>query len=156
MERALALSVRKLAMPSRYEHMTNPLGASVVPSASAHWADHCALCHANDGSGNTTIGKHLYPRAPDMRAAATQQLSDGELYYIINRGVRFTGMPAWGEVGDSDRETWALVAFIRSLPTLTEEQVKALKMLNPLPAAIVQARQEENEFLSGGDSRRGH
>ncbi len=35
-----------------------------------------------------------------MRLHATQQLSDGELYYIIHNGVRWTGMPAWGEPGN--------------------------------------------------------
>jgi hypothetical protein len=29
-----------------------------------------------------------------MRHAGTQQLSDGELYYIIHNGVRWTGMSA--------------------------------------------------------------
>ena len=60
-------------------------------------ADHCATCQANGGSGQTEIGQNLYPKAPDMRLPRTQNLRDGEIYYIINNGVRLTGMPAWGE-----------------------------------------------------------
>ena len=56
-----------------------------------HFADHCATCHANDGSGNTEMGRGLYPKAPDMRLPATQNLSDAELFYIIENGVRLTG-----------------------------------------------------------------
>jgi mono/diheme cytochrome c family protein len=68
-----------------------PLTKELIDGARRHFADHCASCHANDGSGKTTPGQGLYPRAPDMRTANTQSLSDGELFFIIEHGVRFTG-----------------------------------------------------------------
>jgi mono/diheme cytochrome c family protein len=75
----------------------------VLAEARAHFADHCAICHSNNGSGNTQIGQNLYPKAPDMRLPQTQNLSDGEIYYTIHNGIRLTGMPAWGtEVKDDD------------------------------------------------------
>jgi mono/diheme cytochrome c family protein len=75
-----------------------------------HFADHCAICHANDGSGDTLFGKNLYPKPPDMRSAETQSKPDGELYYTIQNGVRLTGMPAFGEdQGTADADTWKLV-----------------------------------------------
>ena len=40
------------------------------------------------------LGEDFYPKPPDMRADATQRLTDGEIFYIIENGVRFTGMPA--------------------------------------------------------------
>ena len=55
--------------------------------------------------GETLIGRGLYPKPPDMTAGGTQQLTDGELYTIIENGVRFTGMPAFGE--EAGYETWA-------------------------------------------------
>ena len=67
-----------------------------MTDARAHFADHCAICHANDGSGDTPIGRALWPKAPDMRLRETQDLSDGELFWIIENGIRFTGMPALG------------------------------------------------------------
>ena len=67
----------------------------VIAAGMAHYADHCAACHANDGSAETQIGLGMYPRPPDMRQPATQTLTDGELFYIIENGVRLTGMPAW-------------------------------------------------------------
>jgi hypothetical protein len=39
------------------------------------------------------MGRGLYPRAPDMRLPATQRLSDEALFYIIENGIRLTGMP---------------------------------------------------------------
>src|ERR1700756_1659154 len=101
-ETAVARLVRSWSLRSGASQRKNPLvsSAELVQEASRHFADHCASCHANDGSGNTELGRNLFPRAPDMRLAATQQLSDGELYDIIQNGVRWTGMPAWGETGD--------------------------------------------------------
>ncbi len=91
----------------------------------AHFADHCAVCHGNDGKGQTAFGKGLYPRPPDLSAPATQDLSDGELFYVIENGVRFTGMPAFGGEGPPAL-TWHLVTFIRHLPSLTPEEKAAL------------------------------
>src|SRR5579872_2742011 len=103
-EAALARRMRLLAIPRAAREMANPmpLTAELLTQARHHFADHCAQCHANDGSGNTEMGKNLYPKAPDMRRAATQSLSDGELYFIIHNGIRISGMPAWGEESDHD------------------------------------------------------
>ena len=100
-EEALARRLRSWSLPSGAAQRRNPLTGSpeLLQESARHFADHCASCHGNDGSGNTEIGLNLYPPAPDMRLAATQQLSDGELYYIVHNGVRWTGMPAWGEPG---------------------------------------------------------
>jgi len=130
--------------------MRNPVPNSpqVLAEARAHFADHCAGCHGNDGSGRSEMGQNLYPRAPDMRAAATQTLSDGELFFIIKNGVRLTGMPAWGGDGD-DADSWKLVRFIRHLPSMTSAEIESMKALNPISRLEAQEKQEEDEFLGG-------
>src|SRR5579883_1887561 len=99
LEQFAAGKVRRWAIPVAARRLPNPLPATheTLQQGKEHWADHCATCHANDGSGDTEMGRNLYPRAPDMRKPATQSLSDGELYYIIRNGVPLTGMPAWGD-----------------------------------------------------------
>lgn len=94
-EEALARTMRRWATPASMWNRVNPVqpSAEVLEEASAHFADHCATCHANDGSGDTPIGRAMYPRAPDMRTAPTQSLTDGELFSIIEHGIRLTGMP---------------------------------------------------------------
>ena len=98
LEAFLARRARGLATPPGVERLSNPQPASPLNVAEGrdHFADHCALCHANDGSGKTMINEGLYPPAPDLREDTTQHLSDGELLYIIKNGIRFTGMPGWG------------------------------------------------------------
>jgi hypothetical protein len=98
------------------------------------------------------MGRNMFPRAPDMRLAATQQLSDGELFWIIENGIRFTGMPGWS-TGDraGEEASWRLVHFIRYLPHITPEDVKQMETLNPRSPEEIRQQIEEEEFLSGGD-----
>jgi len=153
LETYLASTTRKLAVPATAGDQKNPFRATpeVLADARAHFADHCATCHANNGSGNTEIGQNLYPKAPDMRMPRTQNLTDGELYYTIHNGIRLTGMPAWGANGKDD-DSWKLVLFVRHLPQLTPEEEEEMKKLNPKSAAELREEQEEQEFLNEGTS----
>jgi len=153
-EAALARGVRRLAIPSADARRVNPVAASdaVLAEGLAHYADHCASCHAIDGSGNTELGRGLFPEAPDMRGAPTQSMTDGELFYVIEHGIRFTGMPAWS-TGTADGETasWRLVHAIRRLPRLTAVERGRMETLTPRSPEAVRQEIEEEEFLNGGD-----
>ena len=131
----------------------NPVAFSpdVWAEARAHFADHCATCHANNGGGNVEIGRNLYPRAPDMRLPDTQQLTDGEIYWVIENGVRLTGMPAWGDGGPNDLDTWKLVWFIRHLNHVTPEDLKEMKGLNPKTPSELEEERQDQQFLGGQD-----
>jgi hypothetical protein len=125
LEQWLAQKGRSAALPSDARKLMNPIAdtSEVQAEGRAHWADHSAVCHGSDGSGDTPMGKHTWPPAPDMRLSATQQLPDGDLFYIIQNGVRFTAMPAWGSRSDHDaKASWKLVHFIRHLPRQTSEE----------------------------------
>src|SRR6185436_10708853 len=130
LEERLAQAMRRLATPRSVRSTANPVEstAAVLRDAREHFADHCAVCHGNNGSGETAIGRSLYPRAPDMRGGATQALTDGELFSIIENGIRLTGMPAWGTgTPEGERASWALVHVIRRLPTLTEDELSRME-----------------------------
>ena len=150
-ETVVARRLRSWSMPSQARKQANPLRSSpeLLQEAAHHFADHCASCHANDGSGNTSMGRKLYPRAPDMRLAATQQLSDGELYFIIHNGVRFTGMAAWGD-SEPDEDSWKLVLFIRHLPAITADELRDMERFNPRSPAEIEEEKSEQDFLNGG------
>jgi len=130
-EAFLARKARGLATPAEAKALKNPLPSTPLGIAEGrdHFADHCALCHANTGSGKTMINAGLYPPAPDLRQEETQRLSDGELMYIIKNGIRFTGMPGWG--GENE-ENWKLVLFIRHLPHLTAQELALMTEVNGL------------------------
>jgi mono/diheme cytochrome c family protein len=152
-EEFLARRVRNLAIASRASTLTNPVPRTpeVIADGRAHFADHCAICHANDGSGDVEIGRGLWPKAPDLRLPQTQDLSDGELFWIIENGIRFTGMPGWS-TGTKEGETssWHLVHFIRRLPQLTPDELEEMEARNPRSPEEVRQQMAEDEFLRGG------
>jgi mono/diheme cytochrome c family protein len=157
-ERGVARAARRLAIPAKAQRAANPVtfSADVWAKARAHFADHCANCHANDGSGRTELGQSLYPNAPDMRLEGTQNLSDGELYWIIENGIRLSGMPGWGTGGDNDTDTWTLVHFIRHLNDLTADHLAAMAALNPRTRAEFEEEKQDEQFLAGQDTGNAH
>ena len=151
-EERVVKAVWRFLVPPAYRSLMNPLSAApeVIRGGLEHWADHCATCHANDGSGEMEIGRGLHPPASDMRASRTQRLTDGELFYAIEEGIPFTGMPAWGTgTADGERSSWELVRFIRHLPQLSAEELQDMERLNPKSAAEEQREKNIDDFLAG-------
>jgi mono/diheme cytochrome c family protein len=160
-EEFAARRVRNMAIARHAKSLTNPTQPTddVVAEGRAHFADHCATCHANNGSGDTPMGRGMWPKAPDMRLAKTQDLSDGELFWIIENGVRFTGMPAWSTgTKEGELDSWHLVHFVRRLPKLTPEEIKEMEQLNPKPPAEIreQLADEISKGLKPLPSKPGH
>ena len=153
-EALVARGVRHLAIPRNERDVRNPVRptAEALRRARGHFADHCASCHGNDGRGKTRLGQGLYPKAPDMWGPDTQSLSDGEILYIIENGIRLTGMPAWGEAGGHDlTESWELVHFIRHLPKLTPDEIAEMESLNPTSRREFEEEARMRRFLAGED-----
>jgi predicted CXXCH cytochrome family protein len=125
-ESVVSRTVRNLGIPGSARGEKNPITPTEegLQEARELFTNHCAGCHGKDGNAQSEIGQDLYPKAPDLRAPPTQNLSDGEIHYIIRNGVRLTGMPALGNphVGQENISAWKLVLFIRSLSQLTPQQ----------------------------------
>jgi mono/diheme cytochrome c family protein len=152
LEVVFARQLRHLAMPEAQKQMRNPVPASdeVLAEARVHFADHCANCHGNDGSGSTLIGQNFYPRTPDLTQIETQSFSDGELFFIIHNGIRFTGMPAWGKGRpEPDLDSWKLVHFIRHLPSITSEELAEMEKYNPVSQVAREEQERIDRFLQG-------
>src|SRR5579862_6679507 len=123
-ETLVARTMRGLSVPTAERGAKNPFAAlpDSMQEGRELFVTQCAACHGIDGSGKTQLGLNLYPRVPDLRASGTQNLSDGEIHYIIENGVQLTGMPAWGSPHQETDNLWQLVIFIRSLRPLTKEE----------------------------------
>jgi mono/diheme cytochrome c family protein len=121
-ETVAARSVRDFAIPAAERHKANPDAgdSSSIQQGREDFLIRCASCHGVDARGRTPIGANVYPRVPDLHSDATQNLTDGEIHYIIENGIQLTGMPAMASYnGDSAVESWKLVSYIRSLRPLT-------------------------------------
>ena len=87
-----------------------------VQPAAGHFARGCAVCHGAPGEPRSPTADRMLPQPPDL-AGKVGEWSDGELFWIVKHGVRFTGMPAWPSQARDD-EIWAMVAFLRELPAM--------------------------------------
>jgi len=101
---------------SRHESPPPPVEAGGnVESGRTHYGLNCGICHGVDGRSQTPSGRWMYPRAADLTSNRVQSYSDQELFWIINNGIRFTGMPGFGKV-ETANDIWGLVRYVRTLP----------------------------------------
>ena len=147
-EQVIARAARTAAIPAAITNKQNPIPdtPAIFEESMAHYADHCAVCHGNDGSGDTMFGRGLYPRPPDLRRTT---LTDGELFSVIENGVRLSGMPAFGSPGNDGTDSWKLVRFLRRLPTLKPDKLQRMSALNPKSPNELDEEKREEQFLNG-------
>ena len=98
-----------------------------------HFAAHCAVCHGGPGVPRDDIAEGMYPQPPDLKDA-TQRYSDAQLFWILKNGIKMTGMPSWADHGDDD--LWAIVAFLKKLPTMSEADYAKLVMDNAMHGMV--------------------
>jgi mono/diheme cytochrome c family protein len=99
-----------------------------------HYRQMCVSCHGAPGVDPSAVGEGLNPPAPDLTLVRIQEKSDGELFWLIQNGIRMTGMPAFGPT-HRDEQIWEIVAFLRHLPEITPEEEKALGSPGPSDAS---------------------
>ncbi len=125
-ETVVSRTVRNLGIPGSARDEKNPFAPTPegLQEARELFTNHCAGCHGMDGNAQSEIGQNLYPKAPDLRLPVTQDLTDGEIHYILKNGVRLTGMPALGtpHVGEDNNTAWKIVLFVRAISQLTPQQ----------------------------------
>jgi mono/diheme cytochrome c family protein len=82
----------------------------------------CLSCHGGPGITQAEFAEYMRPRPPDLtKVAATW--NDSEFFWIMQHGIKMTGMPAFGP-SHSEEELWAMVAFVRQLPGMSESRYK--------------------------------
>lgn len=136
-ETALANMAKDVVIPFEAKNLQNPLPGNdqVVQQGQQIYVQSCAICHGTDGHSRTELGQGMYPPAMDLTSPHVQKWTDAELFWIIQNGVRLTGMPSWKFIV-SETDTWKLVRFVHSLP-----QLNALAAAQPKPelAATISA-----------------
>src|ERR1700689_5602131 len=118
-ETSVANAAKDVVIPLEAGKMKNPLPQTdeVVSQGQEVFLGSCAQCHGADARGDSSLGRNMDPPAMDLSSAHVQHWSDAELFWIIQNGVRLTGMPAW-KSSISDNDTWKLARFVRNLPRL--------------------------------------
>jgi mono/diheme cytochrome c family protein len=116
-ETSLANAAKDVVIPLEAGKMKNPQPGNeeVVSQGQEVFLGSCAQCHGPEARGDTTVGRNMAPPAMDLTSAHVQHWSDAELFWIIQNGVRLTGMPSW-KSSISDDDTWKLARYIHHLP----------------------------------------
>lgn len=83
----------------------------------------CVVCHGAPGMEAGEMSKGLYPEPPNLARTARNRTA-AELYMIIKKGLKMSGMPAW-EPSHSGEQIWELVAFLRTLPDIPDDEYQA-------------------------------
>jgi mono/diheme cytochrome c family protein len=125
-ETNLANAAKDVAIPLEAGKKQNPLPETdeIVSQGQEVFLGSCAQCHGADGRGDSSLGHNMTPPAMDLTSSHVQHWSDAELFWIVQNGVRLTGMPAW-QSSISDDDTWKLAHFIHNLPRLDAASASA-------------------------------
>ena len=142
-ESRVALFAATRSIQKRAPSRTNPFaGPDTLRSGLAHYKENCVMCHGAPGVPEAELGMGLNPPAPDLTLPQIQKMTDGQLFWVVQNGIRMTGMPAFGPT-HSQEQLWKIVAFVRHLPEITAAEQQTLKA----------GREEEEEHgeESGGE-----
>ena len=85
----------------------------LVALGAAHYATSCVPCHGSPDEPALAFSVAMLPDPPPIRLAIATW-SPNELHWIVENGVKMSGMPGWPAPGRSD-EVWAVVAYLEKV-----------------------------------------
>lgn len=118
--------------------------ADLIRLGAAHYYAGCAYCHGAPGLAMTPVAQHMLPAPPDLTSHVSLW-TDQELFWLVKHGLKYTGMPGW-PVQDRDDEVWAVVAFLRQMPDMTQQTYRDLAL------AEVEAEPQGGEEIARGNA----
>ena len=130
LERAMATWLFERSLRRAPESHAPPLPPS--REGIAQYDQLCRACHGIPGGPLGPLGHGLNPPPPDLSRPQSQARTDAQLYFVISRGVRMSGMPAFTPTL-TEQEMWQQVAFVRYLPRLSPEERQMLSGNGELP-----------------------
>jgi len=97
-----------------------------VQAGFPHFHETCRLCHTAPGYNRAEFAEGLYPSPPHLTSPEIiNEVTDAELFWIVQNGLKMTGMPAFCDTHTPD-QIWSIVALVRRLPQLNAASYKAM------------------------------
>ena len=102
------------------------LDDSAIVQAGAHAFSErgCVHCHGGPGVKWDKFSEGLHPDPPDLKDLANERTAQ-QLFWVIKNGINMTGMPSFGAIDVPDQEIWTIVAFVKKLPSVSDDDFKA-------------------------------
>ena len=98
--------------------------ALVQAGARAFSTRGCVNCHGGPGVNWAKFSEGLHPSPPDLKEIVNG-LEPRQLFWVVKNGINMTGMPSFGSIGVPDGEVWSIVAFLKKLPSVSDQDFKA-------------------------------
>jgi mono/diheme cytochrome c family protein len=98
--------------------------ATVRAGARAFSERGCVTCHGGPGVDWAKFGDGLRPEPADLKELANERTPQ-QLFWVIKNGINMTGMPSFGAIEVPDQEIWTIVAFVKKLPSVSDDDFKA-------------------------------
>lgn len=115
-EKKIAQESKELIVGGRDSPNPVPDDALARKKGSEQFQQHCGVCHGLDGQNTgVSFAQNMSPPVPSLATPDIQKYTDGQLKWIIQNGIRMSGMPGWHGLLD-DEQMWQLVRYIRHLP----------------------------------------
>jgi len=117
-EERLAMAAVDASVDRRAPALKNPLPATEenIAAGAKIYLDHCAGCHGVPSNPDSPFARSFSPPAPGFFKDAPD-MSESQSFYVIRHGIRWTGMPAWGQTLDGT-QTWQVVTFLSQIEKL--------------------------------------
>lgn len=111
----ISIQTEPWSVPEKYVKMANPVkgDADAVRAGKALWVKHCQSCHGKAGAGDGTKAAQLETELVDMKSAAFQKQTDGEMFYKTLTGR--DEMASFEKKIPDQEEIWSIVSFMRTL-----------------------------------------
>jgi len=129
LEQGIAMPALDAAVDRRVPEVTNPAQptADNLLAGMKIYQANCASCHGDIQRPDGTFANALYPRAPQF-IKGTPDMPENQNFYIIEHGVRLSGMPAWRDVLNQE-EAWQVTTFLSHMDKLPPEVTAQWKTL---------------------------
>ena len=124
LEHVRAASIARHATDQPNGSLNDP--AAVQAGAKSFSQRGCVNCHGGPGVDWAKFSEGLNPGPPDLKDVVGDMLPQ-ELFWVIRNGIKMTGMPSFGASDPPvpDPEIWSMVAFLKKLPVVSEDDYKA-------------------------------
>ena len=125
-------TTRENSIESRSSDITAPdekelSKAETLREGFEHYNEMCVVCHGAPGVDPGEAREGLNPKPPLLAKLKDLETDPiGETFWVIKNGIKMTGMPGWGPT-HSDDKIWAMVAFVRKLPSMSAAEYQALR-----------------------------
>jgi mono/diheme cytochrome c family protein len=143
-------TAREASIESRAEELTPP-DKSVLADPKTlrigfeHYDEMCLVCHGAPGMEPGEAREGLNPKPP-LLAKEADDMSEKEMFWVIKNGIKMTGMPGWGPT-HSDDKIWAMVAFVKSMPTMTPEDYRIMRKEAEMAGGHMDHDHDENAYM---------